>query len=224
MRRCFHLRKSSTLTDRRTRFPERLETPRLVIRPYAIGDQVALFDAINRSRGTLKEFLPWAETGHLDQANTRQFIVQALNRWQVHEDMLSLVITNHQGTLLGGVGLQSINWSVPRVELGYWLANAFAGHGIMQEAIRAVSRVCLETFRVARIEIRCDVRNWRSARVAERCGFHLDGTLRHFGRSPIGALTDVQVWSLTPEEFKVVSSEWDEQDNALRGVAQHACP
>ncbi len=222
MRRCFHLRKFSTLTDRRIRFPERLETPRLVIRPYAIGDVDALFDAINGSRGTLKEFLPWAETGHLDQANTRQFIVQALHRWQIHEDMLSLVITNHQGMLLGGVGLQSINWSVPRVELGYWLADDSAGHGIMQETVRAVSRVCLETFRVARIEIRCDVRNWRSARVAERCGFHLDGTLRHFGRSPIGALTDVQVWSLTPEEFTVVSREWEQQDNAIRGVAQHA--
>ena len=210
------------MTDSRTRFPDRLETPRLVIRPYAIGDADALFDAINGSRGTLQEFLPWAETGHLDQANTRQFIVQALHRWQIHEDMLSLVITNRQGTLLGGVGLQSINWSVPRVELGYWLADGSAGHGIMQETVRAVSRVCLDTFRVARIEIRCDVRNWRSARVAERCGFHLDGTLRHFGRSPIGALTDVQVWSLTPEEFTVVSSEWDQQDNALRGVAQHA--
>lgn len=210
------------MTDHRSRFPERIETPRLVIRPYAIGDVDALFDAINGSRRTLKEFLPWAETGHLDQANTRQFIVQALHRWQIHEDMLSLVITNHQGDLLGGVGLQSINWSVPRVELGYWLAESAAGHGIMQETVRAVSRVCLDRFRVARIEIRCDVRNWRSARVAERCGFHLDGTLRHFGRSPIGALTDVQVWSLTPEEFEVIASEWDAQDISLSDVAQHA--
>ena len=222
MRRCFHSRKSSTLTDRRTRFPERLETPRLVIRPYVIGDVEALFNAINGSRATLKQFLPWAETGHLDQANTRQFIVQALHRWQVHEDMLSLVITGHRGALLGGIGLQAINWSVPRVELGYWLADSSAGHGIMQETVRAVSRVCLSQFRVARIEIRCDVRNWRSARVAERCGFHLDGTLRHFGRSPIGALTDVQVWSLTPEEFTAIEGEWDAQDSALRTVGQHA--
>lgn len=218
MRRCFHSKKSFTLTDRRPRFPERLETPRLVIRPYATGDADALFNAINRSRETLKQFLPWAETGHLDQANTRQFIEKALHSWQLHEDMLSLVITSNQGALLGGVGLQSINWLVPRVELGYWLSDGSAGHGIMQETVRAVSRVCLATLRVARIEIRCDARNWRSARVAERCGFHLDGTLRHFGRSPNGALEDIQVWSLTTEGFTAIEGEWDALDNALRAL------
>jgi RimJ/RimL family protein N-acetyltransferase len=44
-----------------------------------------------------------------------------------------------------------------------------------------------------RIEIRTDNRNQRSGRVAARCGFQLEGVLRHDSRHVDGTLRDTRV-------------------------------
>ena len=41
-----------------------------------------------------------------------------------------------------------------------------------------------------RLIIRCDARNLRSARVAERAGYRLEATLRREMRAPDGSLRD----------------------------------
>lgn len=48
-----------------------------------------------------------------------------------------------------------------------------------------------------RIEIRCDHRNVRSQRVAERCGFQREGTLRNQGVDTSGELTDICLYAKT---------------------------
>ena len=50
-------------------------------------------------------------------------------------------------------------------------------------------------FAANRIEIRCDARNVKSARVAERCGFILDGILRGDSLDVYGKLSDTMVFS-----------------------------
>lgn len=48
----------------------------------------------------------------------------------------------------------------------------------MTEAVDAITNFAIHELQANRIEIRCDSRNIRSARVAERLGFNLEGILR----------------------------------------------
>jgi len=52
------------------------------------------------------------------------------------------------------------------------------------------------------VEIRCDAENIRSAAVAKRCGFLLEGILRHDSVAVDGGLRSTMIYSkLTPNEF-----------------------
>lgn len=99
------------------------------------------------------------------------------------------------GLYAGGSGLHRIDWSVPRFEVGYWVRTRFLGRGYATEAARAVSEAAFEQLGARRVEIRCDDRNRRSAQVAERAGFALEGILRQDTRHFDGSLRDTRVYA-----------------------------
>ncbi len=79
--------------------------------------------------------------------------------------------------LIGGCGVFSISQEHERCELGYWLAGAFEGQGLVTETVGALEKACFETG-FHRIEIRCGANNPRSAGIPKRLGYQLDGRRR----------------------------------------------
>lgn len=79
----------------------------------------------------------------------------------------------------GGIGL-SPGQDVERfsAELGYWLGEAFWGRGNVTEAVAAVTRHAFETMGLHRVFALPYAHNEASARVLEKCGYRLEGTLR----------------------------------------------
>ena len=113
---------------------------------------------------------------------------------------LSMLMVVCDGTVIGGTGLHRMNWDVPQFEIGYWVRRTHEGQGYVSEAVRGLARFALGTLAAQRVEIHCSHRNTRSQRVAERCGFVLDGRLRNHGREPSGELRDMLVYSLVPTD------------------------
>lgn len=62
--------------------------------------------------------------------------------------------------------------------LGYCLHQAAWGRGYATEAARALLQWAFDTLEVNRIQSEADSRNVASARVLEKLGFELEGTLR----------------------------------------------
>ena len=83
------------------------------------------------------------------------------------------------GEAAGGIGL-SPGQDVERfsAELGYWLGEAFWGRGIVTQAVAAVTRHAFETMGLHRVFALPYAHNRASARVLEKCGYALEGTLR----------------------------------------------
>ena len=84
---------------------------------------------------------------------------------------------------------------MPRFEIGYWCRTSYAGKGYITEAVNAITAFAFDVLGARRVEIRCDALNLRSRRVAERCGFPLEATLRQFDRSVDGELRDELVFA-----------------------------
>lgn len=86
----------------------------------------------------------------------------------------------HEGALVGMVGLHKLDRGNGAGEIGYWMAPAGRGQGLLTEAARAVLDwgFSAEGPALARIEWRAVVGNVPSARTARALGFRYEGLLR----------------------------------------------
>jgi RimJ/RimL family protein N-acetyltransferase len=185
-------------------FPARIVGDRVVLRPYVDDDAEALRGAVAESRERLKPWMPWWETHqHVDE--TRQFIAGTQAQVLTRKNFVLGIFERESGRLLGGTGLHpaagaAIDWNLRRFETGYWIRTGAEGRGFVTDAVRALTVVAFRDLHANRLEIRCDPANERSWRVAERCGFTLEGTLRNDRLTTDGQVTSTRLYSRVPTD------------------------
>lgn len=84
--------------------------------------------------------------------------------------------------------------------MGYWTARAMRGRGLTSAGVRVMCAWAFGSLGLERIELRTDVGNHASQRVAESCGFTREGTLRDAERRP-GGRRSVVVFGLLAGEL-----------------------
>ncbi|MNX35056.1 putative ribosomal N-acetyltransferase YdaF [compost metagenome] len=82
------------------------------------------------------------------------------------------------GSLIGEVLLFAIRREDRQGEVGYWLAEAMQGRGIITRACRAIIDFGFADLGLHRLELRCGSENLRSQAVATRLSFTREGKLR----------------------------------------------
>lgn len=174
--------------------PDQIETERLVMRAPRAGDAPAIHAAIQESLAHLQPWMPWARADEtVDDLET--FLRSMAARFIMREDLPLMLWRKSDGLYVGGSGLHRMDWSVPCFEIGYWVRASLEGMGYITEAVNGITQFAFDTLAAERLEIRCDTRNLRSAAVAKRAGYRLDGTLRRDSRDPKGELRDTFVFS-----------------------------
>jgi len=175
--------------------PLEFDSPRLVLRCPRPGDGAVLHDAVCASLDDLRPWMPWAQaapTPDESEALCRRFQADYLAR----RDLVLHVYTKDDGRFVGSTGLHRIDWDVRRFEVGYWVRSGEGGRGYVTEWVERLARMAFEQLLARRVEIRCDVHNERSFRVAERAGFTLEGVLRQDSLTPAGEPRDTRVYSI----------------------------
>jgi [ribosomal protein S5]-alanine N-acetyltransferase len=85
------------------------------------------------------------------------------------------------GIVAGGIGVEPFGGERSgTAAFGYWLGQRYWGRGIGTDAARTLSDDALANGGLRRLEARVFAQNLASARVLEKCGFELEGTLRAF--------------------------------------------
>lgn len=100
-------------------------------------------------------------------------------RWV--QGLASFAITDeHTGEVLGSIGFVGLP-EEGVVEVGYWVAPDARGRGVATAATRLICDWAFDELDFHRVDWQAYVGNEGSRRVADRCGFTFEGTLRGRG-------------------------------------------
>jgi RimJ/RimL family protein N-acetyltransferase len=99
-----------------------------------------------------------------------------------------------------GLGLApEIDREAGELELGYIVAEEARGRGIATEVLRLLTRWAFDELGAQRVYLIIDVENPASARVAERCGYRLEGVMRSIHLKQARRV-DAGLWSRLPSD------------------------
>lgn len=180
-----------------------LVTARLRLRPIQESDVDDLWPYVSDSE--LPRMMSW--NAHTDRSQTLEFVRRARQSLASNVDVVWAI--EHAGRAVGCIALDGIEfalraWRVDRAELGYWIAPALWGKGLITEAGHAVLRCGFETIGLHKIVVGCVAENTASRRVIEKLGF------RSIGRREDDVWRDGRWWSVL--RYELTAGEWREAD------------
>lgn len=182
--------------------PESFMTDRLLLRPFLAADAPELHKALVESIEELRAhlwFLPWvAEPQTLQSAEMR--CRKAQGNFLLRLDLPYLVFERSSGRLVASAGLHRTDWALPKTEVGYWVRTGDVGKGYATEAVNVLTTWALQGLKAKRVELITDELNAGSRAVALRCGFQLEGVLRHATQAPNGQLRNSCLYARLPNE------------------------
>lgn len=112
------------------------------------------------------------------EADVRGFLLAQGPLLERGQQVHLLTVERATGNRVGPVGLHGVDWTHRTAEVGYWTARAARGRGLTAAGVRLICGWAFGAVGLERVELRADVDNVASQRVAERCGFRREGVLR----------------------------------------------
>lgn len=171
---------------------KKLETTRLILRPFVKEDAPAMYRNW-ASDPEVTKFLSWPTYKTVDTAHeildiwVPQYSDPAFYQWAIELKDL--------GEVIGSISVVNTDERVDMVEIGFCIGKNWWGQGIMTEAFRVVIDFLFDEVGVQRIEAGHDPNNPASGAVQRKCGLTYEGTLRRSIRSNQG-ITDKAVYAI----------------------------
>ena len=100
------------------------------------------------------------------------------------------------------VYIGSVNSDLPEFSIGYIVDIDHEGQGYVTEAVQVVLELLFSRLNAHRVTINTDDTNFRSQRVAERCGFVKEGHIRENKSNPDGTITGTYHYGLLKCEYE----------------------
>ena len=144
------------------------------LRPLEEADADELYRLIDANRSHLAPWLPWAADQTLEL--TREFLRLIRTQETTDNGFQRAILVD--GAIAGVAGFHNVNWPHGSTSVGYWLAEAHQGRGLMTGTVRALVDHAFGKWHLHRVEIRAAVGNHRSRAIPERLGFREEEVLR----------------------------------------------
>lgn len=179
---------------------QRIETERLILRPFVMADASAMYENW-ASDPEVTKYVTWP--AHSSIEITRMVLRDWTEGYERPDRYNWGIVLKEDGRLIGNISVVHLHEHVDACEIGYCMGKNWWGGGIMTEALRAVVDHLFENVGFNRISARHDPRNIGSGRVMQKAGMTYEGTLRQVDRNNMG-VCDASYYS-------ILRSEWDKK-------------
>lgn len=189
--------------------PERLETERLILRPYQAEDAAAYLEVCRNNRSHLTPYEAENPIHGIDTLEQAEALMREFHDgWYARSVFFFGAWEKASGKFAAQMYVGVDNWRLPEFELGYFVDAAHEGQGYACEAARAALHFVFDHLHAHRVRLWCHETNTRSWRLAERLGFTREGYLRetnHWIPLPGGGYSGDYVYGLLKREFEALT-------------------
>lgn len=163
---------------------QRIETERLILRPFCMDDAEAMYQNWASDPDVVK-YLTWP--AHVSIEVSKAVLKEWVPSYQ-QEDYYqwAIVLKENGNDPIGSISAVHMNDDIEMAHVGYCLGKNWWHMGIMSEAMKAVMDFFFDKVGVNRIESRHDPRNPHSGMVMKKCGMEYEGTMRSSDRNNQG--------------------------------------
>lgn len=170
---------------------QRIETPRLILRPITLADAEDMFEYAGDPETTRFVFPTHRSLQETKNGIAAYFMAAPLGKYGIEE--------KRSGKLIGAIDLR-VKPNECTGEIGYVLNKDYWGQGYMPEAASALLELGFEKMGLIRIFGLHDVRNHQSGRVMEKIGLRQEAVLTAAKISK-GAIIDEALHGLSRKEW-----------------------
>ena len=201
--------------------PDRITTPRLVLRPWNVDDAPVLKALIDANLDHLRAWMPWA----MNEPSAVEVIAKRIEGFQANvrdgSDYTIGILLGDEA--IGGAGLHR-RQGPDTLEIGYWMSSLHTKRGYASEAAMALTRLAFTMPHVEYVQIRCDPGNAPSATVPRKLGFAHIATREADTLTPTGEPRATMVWQISRVEFQREERRVNTipSDDSTRALLRHS--
>lgn len=176
--------------------PLHINSQNLSARPLQATDaEVVFYSWANDSH--VAKYLVWSNHSTIEE--TKKYVQGCLEKYRAGLEATYLVLSRDREQTIGSISLRPKGHMV---EVGYLIRRSHWGRGLGSELLRATIQEVFGSTSFLRLWAYCDIENIASARVMEKSGMQLEGTLRSWAIHPnISSMPrDVSVYSILAHE------------------------
>ena len=138
-------------------------------------DAQEIFALVEKSRVSLREFLPWLDHNQTYK-DTEKFLDSCLVDIEKRSAFTFAILDDKR--IAGIVGYRPIDWANKAADPGYWLSVCSRGKGLGKWAVYKLLEHAFEELQLNRISIACATGNKASQKIPESLNFKFEGVKR----------------------------------------------
>jgi ribosomal-protein-serine acetyltransferase len=161
------------------------------LRLLTASDAELFFGVVERNRPRLEAFFSGTVARTRTLKDTRDYIIEVVKRIEQKTYLPHFLVDNNDHYISGFIDLKNIDWNIPRGELGYFIDEKYVNQGIGTKMLRTFIEHCFEQQGFQKLFLRTHETNYSARKIAENCGFEIEGKLRRDYKTTEGELVDL---------------------------------
>jgi len=161
------------------------------IRLLTFKDLDAYFNLVKQNRERLEDFFTGTVSRTKTLEDTKEFLIDIVQRTKDKTYFPYIIIDDSNQRIAGFIDLKNIDWNIPKSEMGLYIDKDYANQGISTKAFRLFCDFCMSEYKFKKLFLRTHNNNIFARRIAENCGFEIEGTIRRDYKTTSGEIVDL---------------------------------
>ena len=161
------------------------------LRLLRLGDLDPYFALVQRNRERLADRFVGTVSRTKTLEEAQEFVEEMIKHTISNTYFPYVIIDENENRIIGFIDLKNIDWDIPKTQIGFYIDEAYEGKGIISKAISKIINYCFDDKGFEKLFMRIHPDNLAAKKVAEKCGFELEGTIRKDYKTPSGNLVDL---------------------------------